>query len=56
LKNYIAVKNELFRNDSERTWVATFQSENDCQAVCKSLNQKNPRKETRQLQEVQSEK
>lgn len=35
---YVCEGKELYRNDSEKTWVASFQHEEDCQAVADSLN------------------
>jgi len=38
---YISEGTELYKNDEDKTWVASFQDPEDCKAVADSLNSKN---------------
>lgn len=35
---YIHEGKDLYKNDADKTWVATFQDTEDCKAVADSLN------------------
>lgn len=42
MMRYIHEGKDLYKNDADKTWVATFQDPEDCKAVADSLNEKVP--------------
>jgi hypothetical protein len=40
MTRYISEGTELYKNDSNKTWIASFQDPEDCKAVADSLNAK----------------
>ena len=52
MMRYISEGNDLYKNDADKTWVATFQDPEDCKAVADSLNSKEPESYEEQPEEL----